>query len=85
MIDRKKYQNKHITLKADANGKEQMSYYEFSRWLCLIEAVDVIDTKCKQLGLPDDDKSWVKPLAIQKYINEKTDAMLFEVTNQGKI
>jgi hypothetical protein len=85
MIDRKKYQNKHVTIKADETGKEEMSYYELARWMCLVEAIDFIDGKAKQLKLAADDKSWVKPLAIQKYIDERTDGMIFELTNQGKV
>jgi hypothetical protein len=58
-----------------------MSEYEICRWMSLIEAVDIIDTKSKQLKLSEKELNWVKPIAIQKYIDERTESMLFEVQN----
>jgi len=85
MIDINKYKHKSIAIKADSRGVDEMSYYELSRWLCLIEAIEYIGRKCEHIGLPDTDGSWVKPIAIQKYVDERTESMLFEVTNQGTI
>jgi hypothetical protein len=56
-----------------------MSEYEISRWLSMIEAVDIIDQKAKQLGIKGKGINWVKPIAIQKYIDERTESMLFEI------
>jgi hypothetical protein len=51
----------------------------------LIEAVEFIDKKSKQLNISDSSNSWVKPIAIQKYVDERTEGMLFELTNQGTL
>lgn len=58
-----------------------MSEYEISRWMSLIEAVDIIDTKSRQLGIKGKGINWVKPIALQKYIDERTESMLFETMN----
>ena len=57
-----------------------MSLYQGARWLCLVKGVDVIDRKAKQLKIDlNKDKKWVKPLALQKFINEETPSMVTEV------
>ena len=86
MIDKDKYKDKKIIVSVDEDSKvDEMSYYEFSRWLSLIEAVHVIDTKANQLNLPSTDSSWIKPIALGKYVNERTESMLHEITNEGTI
>ena len=86
MIDIKRYKNKKLTLSVDENGqKDTMSYYEFSKWLSLIEAVQVVDKKATQLKLPKTDNSWIKPIALGKYVNERTNGMLFEITNEATL
>ena len=47
--------------------------------MSLIEAVDIIGTKIDQLGAKASKTNWVKPIAIQKYIDERTESMLFEI------
>jgi len=59
-----------------------MSVYELARWQCLMEAISLIDQKTQQMGLPESDNSWVKPLAIQKYVNERTESMIFDMQNE---
>ena len=86
MIDTEKYKKKKVTLRIDENQvKDEMSYYELSRWLSLIEAIDVVDKKAVQLKIPKDDNSWVKPIAFGKYVGERTPGMLFEITNEGTL
>lgn len=85
MIDVNKYKNKQITVKVDSEGEDKMSYYELARWMSLVEAVEFIDKKGKQLNKSESDHSWVKPIAIQKYIDERTEGMLFELTKQGTL
>lgn len=71
------------TRKLRSNKKENVSYdlteYEIARWMSLIEAVDIIGTKIDQLGAKASKTNWVKPIAIQKYIDERTESMLFEI------
>lgn len=85
MIDVDKYKNKQITVKVDSNGEDKMSYYELARWMSLVEAVEVIDKKSKQLNKHESDTAWVKPIAIQKYVDERTNGMLFELTKEGTL
>ena len=65
----------------DVDGNEiNMTLYAASRWLSLIKGIEVIDKKARQLKINlENDKSWVKPLALQKYIDEETPAMVAEI------
>lgn len=85
MLDQEKYKKKMITLRVDETGHDKMSYYELSRWLSLIEAVECVDKKCTQLNIPKNSNKWIKPIALQKYVDERTEGMLFELTNQGNV
>jgi hypothetical protein len=68
---------KKINVIIDNTTNETMSLYEFTRWNCLLEAVDIIDQKAKQIN--NNTSNWVKPIAIQKYIDERTPSMLHEI------
>jgi hypothetical protein len=51
-----------------------------ARWLLLIESIDIISKKAEKMKINlDDYKQWVKPLAMQKYINERTNSMVADV------
>jgi len=65
------------------NGEEQdMTLYEISRWASLMKGIDVIERRAQQLKINlEKDKSWVKPLALQKYIDEETPGMVAEIKN----
>ena len=56
---------------------------EYARWLCLIEAIDVVQKKADELksDLINDD-FWVKPLAFQKYIDQRLETMLLDVDRE---
>jgi len=56
-----------------------MNQDEVARWCCLIEAVDIIDKKGSQIGMDMVKSNWVKPIAIQKYIDERLDTMTEEI------
>lgn len=56
-----------------------MNQDEVARWCCLIEAVDIIDKKGSQIGMDMVKSNWVKPIAIQKYIDERFDTMTEEI------
>ncbi len=74
-IDQLEYTNKrgeHI----------KMSQDEIARWCCLIEAVDIIDKKGKQMNVDMVKNNWVKPIAIQKYIDERYDTMNEEIDHE---
>lgn len=81
MIDIDKHKNTKRTLVSPKNKEYHMSEYEICRWMCLLEAVDIIEQKCQQLGTKSTDINWVKPIAIQKYIDERTESMIFEIAD----
>lgn len=80
MIDINKHKQTKRTLTSTKKDRSyDMSEYEICRWMCLIEAVDIIEQKFQQLGGKGNGVNWVKPIAIQKYIDERTESMLFEI------
>ena len=79
MIDVKKHMNTKIELTSPKGKTHILSEYEMCRWMSLIEAVDIINEKFDQLGVKAGNVNWVKPIAIQKYIDERTESMLHEV------
>lgn len=60
------------TLKTEIQ-RFNMSYDEYTRWLCLLEGIELVGKREEQLkrrtGVNDID--WIKPLAFQKYIDER--------------
>ena len=65
-------------------GPDEMSKEELARWLCLVEGVDFIYDKFEELGLSAtlaDTKKYIKKIdkALIKYINERFNAMLWDV------
>ena len=56
---------------------------EYARWLCLIEAIDVVQRKADELrsDMINDD-FWVKPLAFQKYIDQRLETMVLDVDRE---
>lgn len=56
---------------------------EYARWLCLIEAIDLVERKAAELktDLISDD-FWIKPLSFQKYITERFETMLLDVDRE---
>jgi hypothetical protein len=71
------------TVELVVKGKvEQMPMSTFIRWACLIEAVEMIHEKSTQLGISERDDSWIKPNAIQKYIDDRVTTMSYEIAKQ---
>lgn len=71
--------NNYIEIKTN-NAVERMSLEEFTRWSCLVEAIDTISKNCQTRNVNMDDVNWIKPIAIQKYIDERYHSMLHDVT-----
>lgn len=68
---------KHIHL-----NNETISLYEFARWAALMEAVELIDNKCKERGIDintSEGGKFLKPLDIQDYIDSRTDSMVYTI------
>ena len=59
-------------LQNEAN-QHNMSYDEYARWLCLIEGIDIVGKRIEQIKARaiNNDVDWIKPLAFQKYIEER--------------
>ena len=68
-----------ISITTKSNKTHIMSVEEYTRWLCLIEALEIINLKAKdkKLNLEDNDY-WIKPLAFQKYIKQRFPSMLHD-------
>jgi hypothetical protein len=62
---------------------ETMSISEFTRWMCLVEAFDILGKKAEDLKL-DVDKL-IKPLAIENFIKERYPSMLHDVECEIKL
>jgi hypothetical protein len=67
------------------DGVEEMSIETFSRWMCLIEAIDCIQRKCEEDEINMEKVDWVKPIAIQHYIDERFHSMVHDVTVEHQL
>lgn len=62
------------------NKTYEMSIDEMARWACLIEGIEHVAKKCEEVGMAPDSDDWIKPLAFQKYIDERFEAMKHDLT-----
>ena len=62
---------KHKFKLKDGTTKE-MDFDELVRWACLIEALEVVGGRD---DIDIESSSWIKPLAFQKYIDERFHSM----------
>jgi hypothetical protein len=63
------------------NGKTvTMDIDELTRWACLIEGIEQVSRKCEQLGVSTEGDEWIKPLAFQKYVEERFHSMKHDLT-----
>lgn len=78
-------QNNIVNFKT-SNKDYSMKVEEYARWLCLVEALDLIESKAVTLkqDLTNDD-FWVKPLAFQKYIEQRLETMLLDISREEGI
>jgi len=62
-----------ITTQVTDHNQFNMSYDEYARWLCLLEGIEIVGKRVEQLKKRSIDSSidWIKPLAFQKYIDER--------------
>ena len=69
------------TLKV-GDKNQDLTLYQMARWSCLMLGIDFIEKRAGELKINmDKDKSWLKPLALQKYIDESTPGMVTEIKN----
>lgn len=56
----------------------KISLAEFSRWAALLEAVDLIASKCEDRGIDFDSREglkYIKPLDILDYVDKRADTL----------
>jgi hypothetical protein len=67
-------------------GKEKtfsLKKEEYARWLCLIEAIDLVERKAAELKTDlISDNFWIKPLSFQKYIAERYETMMLDIERE---
>jgi hypothetical protein len=58
----------------------------YTRWLCLLEGIELVTKKMDQYGgrLKNKEMDWIKPLAFQKYISERFESMKFDLEEADK-
>jgi hypothetical protein len=67
---------KTISIKTKSNKNYEMSLDTYTRWLCLAEAIQIINQQAEKSKIKlEDNDSWIKPIALQKYIKERFPAM----------
>lgn len=54
-----------------------MTLDEFTRWMCLAEAFHFIQKKAEELDI--EVEKLLKPMAIERYIQERFHAMRYDV------
>ena len=75
--------NKDTVTISTKNGNISMKRMEYARWLCLLEAIDLVNKKAQELktDLTNDD-FWVKPLSFQKYIEQRLETMIIDIDRE---
>lgn len=69
----------NIEMKRKDGKTEYMTKAEFARWACLVEGIQAVDQKLVDANVPESNTSWIKPLAFEKYIQERFHSMLRDV------
>lgn len=72
-----------IEINRAGGNVETMSISEFTRWMCLVEAFDILEKKA--IDLKADINQLIKPLAIENFIKERYDSMLHDVTCEHRL
>lgn len=76
--------NTYMTFKTKKNGDVSMNKETFARWLCLMEAFYIINKKAEDLNINLNDDDVVKPLAFEKYIQQRYESMILDLTHDEK-
>lgn len=74
----------YITFETKKNGIQKMSKETFARWCCLMEAFYIIDKKAEELNVNLGNEDWVKPLAFEKYIDQRFESMMLDIAHDEK-
>ena len=61
---------------------EELTLYEAARWISLIDGMRTIEKHARRLHIDiNKGKNIIKPLALQKYIDEATPGMIAQIKN----
>lgn len=71
-------QQQYVTINKSNGTSEEMTIETYTRWLCLVEALDVITQTAERKKIDLNNNDWVKPIALQKYIDERYLSMLHD-------
>ena len=69
----------YVTINKSNGTSEEMTIETYTRWMCLVEALDVITQVAERKKIDLSNNDWVKPIALQKYISERYLSMLHDV------
>lgn len=76
---------KQFEFKLKNNTTKVMEFDELVRWACLIEGMEHISRACEEKKISVDSDEWVKPLAIQKYIDERFHSMRHDLSIEAAL
>lgn len=68
----------------DKKTTKDMSLDEVVRWSCLVESISVADAQMQHHGIDPEKFDWVKPIAIEKYIEERFHSMKHDILHEMK-
>ena len=66
------------------SGDVEMTKDCLARWLCLMEGFHIMEKKAQDIGINLEKRDWVKPLAFEKYIQERFESMMLDMEIDAK-
>ncbi len=76
---------KQFVFKLKNGTTKTMEFDEFVRWSCLVEGMDFIAKACQEKNVSVDSDEWIKPLALQKYIEERFHSMRHDLSMEAAL
>jgi hypothetical protein len=71
--------NKPYAVFQTQNGPVTMTKDCLARWLCLMEGFYIMEKKAQDIGINLEKKDWIKPLAFEKYVQERFESMMLDM------
>lgn len=63
-----------------------MDIDELTRWACLLEGIEQVNNHYEDIGRDmNSTDEWIKPLAFQKYIDERFHSMKHDLTVEATL
>jgi hypothetical protein len=77
---------KKVLVKTKSNKTHVMTVDTYTRWLCLAEALQLINQQAQKSKIDlEKNDSWIKPIALQKYIKQRFPAMNHDFKVEEKL